>query len=176
MPSVECGVCRNPTPHRPASASSNPKRAAHRCSSSILIFDDIERIIEYSPIGPRFSNPVLQTFLVLLKKPTTDPTKKLLVLATTSISVLLESLQLVDAFNLKIHVPRLDKAEEMAIVLRELVGSKSEISQVDIDKISNGISKPIGLKQLIMVTEMARTGSSSITYDRFMECLESIDF
>jgi len=154
----------------------NVFKNAHRCPSSILIFDDIERIIEYSPIGPRFSNQVLQTFLVLLKKPPTDPSKKLLVLATTSISTLLESLQLVDAFNLKLHVPRLDKAEEMATVLREFVGSKSEISEGELDKIANGISKPIGLKQLIMVTEMSRIGESSITYDRFMECLENLDF
>lgn len=34
---------------------------------SILVLDDIERMIEYAPIGPYFSNLVLQTLLVLVK-------------------------------------------------------------------------------------------------------------
>jgi hypothetical protein len=42
----------------------------HVCQSplSIVILDDIERLLEYVAIGPRFSNAVLQTLLVLLKK------------------------------------------------------------------------------------------------------------
>lgn len=35
---------------------------------SIVILDDIERLVEYVAIGPRFSNTILQTLLVLLKK------------------------------------------------------------------------------------------------------------
>jgi vesicle-fusing ATPase len=35
---------------------------------SVIVVDNIERILEYVPIGPRFSNGVLQTLLVLLKK------------------------------------------------------------------------------------------------------------
>ena len=32
------------------------------------MLDDIERLLEFVPIGPRFSNTILQTLLVLLKK------------------------------------------------------------------------------------------------------------
>lgn len=35
---------------------------------SIVILDDIERLVEYVAIGPRFSNTILQTLLVLIKK------------------------------------------------------------------------------------------------------------
>ena len=41
---------------------------SYKSPLSILVIDDIERIIEYTPIGPRFSNTVLQTLLVLLRK------------------------------------------------------------------------------------------------------------
>lgn len=34
-----------------------------------MVVDDIERLLDYVPIGPRFSNLVLQALLVLLKKP-----------------------------------------------------------------------------------------------------------
>lgn len=35
---------------------------------SIVILDDVERLVEYVAIGPRFSNTILQTLLVLIKK------------------------------------------------------------------------------------------------------------
>ena len=35
---------------------------------SMVVLDDIERLLEYVGIGPRFSNVILQTLLVLLKK------------------------------------------------------------------------------------------------------------
>ena len=41
---------------------------AYKSSLSCVILDDIERLLDYVPIGPRFSNLVLQALLVLLKK------------------------------------------------------------------------------------------------------------
>jgi vesicle-fusing ATPase len=33
---------------------------SYRSTLSVIFIDDIERIIDYTPIGPRFSNMVLQ--------------------------------------------------------------------------------------------------------------------
>lgn len=41
---------------------------AYDSGSSCLILDDIERLFAYCPVGPTFSNSVLQTLLVFLKK------------------------------------------------------------------------------------------------------------
>ena len=41
---------------------------AYRSPLSCIVVDDIERLLDYVRIGPRFSNAVLQTLLVLLKK------------------------------------------------------------------------------------------------------------
>ncbi len=41
---------------------------AYKSQLSCVILDDIERLLDYVPIGPRFSNLVLQALLVLLKK------------------------------------------------------------------------------------------------------------
>jgi vesicle-fusing ATPase len=43
-------------------------RDAYKSPLSIVIIDEIERLLEYVSIGPRFSNTVLQALLVLLKK------------------------------------------------------------------------------------------------------------
>lgn len=69
---------------------------AYRSPLSVIFIDDIERLIEYTPIGHRFSNQVLQTLLILLRKVPPTPGRRLFVIATTSISHLLEDLQLIE--------------------------------------------------------------------------------
>ncbi|RRT78260.1 hypothetical protein B296_00008986 [Ensete ventricosum] len=41
---------------------------AYKSQLSIIILDDIERLLEYVAIGPRFSNLISQTLMVLLKR------------------------------------------------------------------------------------------------------------
>jgi vesicle-fusing ATPase len=61
---------------------------AYKSSLSLIILDDIERLIEYIDIGPRFSNAVLQALLVLIKKqPPMD--RKLMIIGTTSSKMIL---------------------------------------------------------------------------------------
>lgn len=43
-------------------------RAAAQSPMSMIVLDDIERLLEYVAIGPRFSNTILQVLLILLKK------------------------------------------------------------------------------------------------------------
>ena len=58
---------------------------AYKSPFSLIILDNIERIIEYIKIGPRFSNLILQTLLVYIKKnPPKD--KKIMIIGTTNIS------------------------------------------------------------------------------------------
>jgi vesicle-fusing ATPase len=42
---------------------------AYKSPFSCIVIDSIERLLDWVSIGPRFSNSVLQTLLVLLKKP-----------------------------------------------------------------------------------------------------------
>lgn len=41
---------------------------AYKSPQNIVVVDNVERIIDWVPIGPRFSNLVLQTLMVLLTK------------------------------------------------------------------------------------------------------------
>lgn len=56
---------------------------AYRSTLSCILVDNIERLLDYGPIGPRYSNLTLQALLVLLKKQPPRG-KKLLILCTTS--------------------------------------------------------------------------------------------
>jgi vesicle-fusing ATPase len=49
----------------------------------VVVLDDIERLLEFVAIGPRFSNAVLQALLVLLKR-APPPGRKLFIIGTTS--------------------------------------------------------------------------------------------
>lgn len=56
---------------------------AYRSTMSCIVVDNLERLLDYGPIGPRYSNLALQALLVLLKK---QPPKgrKLLIVCTSS--------------------------------------------------------------------------------------------
>jgi len=144
---------------------------SYRSNVSLIVIDDIERLIEYNPIGPRFSNQVLQTLLILLKKPPPID-RKLMVIATTSLPAMVEDMQLSTVFNVSINVPLLTTPEEVGLVLSELV----PISQDDIEVITNSVSSPIGIKQLLVVSQMALQGNETVTAEGFLDCLRTCGF
>ena len=85
---------------------------------SAIVLDDVERLLEYVAIGPRFSNVVLQTLLVLLKKP--PPLgRRLFVIGTTSLGLVMQEMDMAAAFNVALNVPRL-RREEIRGVLQHL--------------------------------------------------------
>lgn len=147
---------------------------SYRSPLSLIFLDDIERLIEYVPIGPRFSNTVLQTLMVLLKKVPQDEGRKLLIIGTTSSGHLLEDLGLVSAFSVTQTVPLISEGKDFYEVLRSAAG----VNRDDAKAIARQIKKPIGIKQLLMVAEMAKQSSEdgSANVNVFMECLHSAGY
>lgn len=142
---------------------------SYKSPLSMILIDDIERIIDYTPLGPRFSNMVLQTLLVLLKK-APPKNKRLFILGTTSISHLLEDLQLVSTFHLSVNIPKLEGASESRAVLQEVVA----MPPADLEAVCGNVTKPIAVKQLLMLAEMARSDDDTIEVARFVECLHTM--
>jgi len=147
---------------------------SYKSPLSLIFIDDIERIIDYVAIGPRFSNTVLQTLLVLLKKVPPDEGRRLLIVGTTSCPHLLEDLGLVQAFGVTQSIPLLDEPEQVVEVLRVA----AHMDEKDAQSIAKNIAKPIGIKQLLMVAEMAKQGSEGGRVDAsvFMECLHTVGY
>ena len=131
----------------------------------------IERIIDYVPIGPRFSNTVLQTLLVLLKKIPPDEGRRLLVIGTTSCPELLADLGLTQAFGVVQDIPSLEFPSQIA----EVLNSVARIAEPDALEIAKSISQPIGIKQILLVLEMAHQGEDDRIYpEDFMQCLATV--
>ena len=137
---------------------------SYKSPLSIIVIDDVERLIEYTPVGPRFSNTILQTLWVLLKK--APPLNRLLVVATTAVIRHLEDLQLVDAFNVSLRCPQLETPEEIEAALADLVSDGQQRAAI-----ARAVTTPLGIKQLLMVLEMARDARGGGDANDFAACL-----
>ncbi|MEQ2174102.1 hypothetical protein GOODEAATRI_004348 [Goodea atripinnis] len=89
---------------------------AYKSQLSCVVVDDIERLLDYVPIGPRFSNLVLQALLVLLKKPPPKG-RKLLIIGTTSRRDVLQEMEMLDAFSTTIHIPNISRGDQLVQAL-----------------------------------------------------------
>lgn len=148
---------------------------SYKSPMSIIFIDDIERILEYTPAGHRFNNSVLQTLLVLLRKVPPAPAR-LMVVATTSISHLLEDLQLTQAFNITLHVSMLQTAAEYKAVMTEYAEGLGEDT---INSIAFALQdKQIAIKQFLVILEMVRSEKpdEEITAEDFIACLQTVGF
>ncbi|KAL7103620.1 hypothetical protein ACP275_08G190900 [Erythranthe tilingii] len=152
---------------------------AYKSPLSVIILDDIERLLEYVAIGPRFSNLISQTLLVLLKR-LPPKGKKILVIGTTSEVNFLESVGIRDAFALTYHVPTL-KTEDAKKVLQKL----NVFSNDDVDAAAEALND-MPIKKLYMVVEMAAqgenggsaeaiySGKEKINVAHFYDCLQDV--
>uniref|UniRef100_A0A8C6NV50 Vesicle-fusing ATPase n=1 Tax=Nothobranchius furzeri TaxID=105023 RepID=A0A8C6NV50_NOTFU len=126
---------------------------AYKSQLSCVVVDDIERLLDYVPIGPRFSNLVLQALLVLLKKPP-PKSRKLLIIGTTSRKDVLQEMEMLDAFSTTVNIPNISEGEQLMEAL-ELLGSFQDKERLSIAKAVKGQRLFIGIKKLLMLIEMA---------------------
>ncbi len=127
---------------------------------SIIILDNIEKLIEYIRIGPRFSNLLLQTISVYIKKLPPKKGKKMLIIGTTSCASQLEELGIVEAFDRKIHVPNLTKTEILNVL------KNYECDNKEREQIANLVqNSPI--KQLCFLIDRAMQKNPTLKYENF---------
>ncbi|PPR94389.1 hypothetical protein GOBAR_AA26279 [Gossypium barbadense] len=168
---------------------------AYKSPLSIIILDDIERLLEYVAIGPRFSNIISQTLLVLLKR-LPPKGKKLLVFGTTSEITFLDSVGICDAFSVTYHLPTLKTADAKK-VLKQL----NVFAEGDVDAAAEALNDEcpfvhvgrrcecmnmMPIKKLYMLIEMAAqgeqggaaeaiySGKEKIKISHFYDCLQDV--
>ena len=145
---------------------------AYKSPLSMIILDDLERLVEYVRLGPRFSNSVLQALLVLIKKNPPTVGRKLMIIATTSQRNAMEELGLMDPFNVVMDIPVPYAPKDVAEVLRTTGGMSEDV----IAKVSAEVTMGVPVKELLLIQEMARSDSENgvITYEKYMDCFHSV--
>ncbi|OEL20380.1 Vesicle-fusing ATPase [Dichanthelium oligosanthes] len=141
---------------------------AYKSQFSMIILDDIERLLEYVAIGPRFSNLISQTLLVLLKR-VPPKGKNLLVIGTTSEVGFLESVGMCDVFSVIYHVPKLKK-EDAKKVLQHL----NVFDEGDLDAAAEALDD-MPIKKLYTLVEMAAQGPTGGSAEAIYAGEEKID-
>jgi vesicle-fusing ATPase len=145
---------------------------AYKSEISCVVVDEIESLLDYAPIGPRFSNFVLQTLKLLFKK-MPPKGKKLLIIATTSEKELIKELGLYQSFSKVIHVPAVSRGIEVINVLDQLeCFTKSEMDFVTKDVRDKSLS--IGIKSLLDVIELSKQANETYRTAKFVSALEEI--
>ncbi|KAJ8372340.1 hypothetical protein AAFF_G00290290 [Aldrovandia affinis] len=142
---------------------------AYKSQLSCVVVDDIERLLDYVPIGPRFSNLVLQALLVLLKKPPPKG-RKLLIIGTTSRKDVLQEMEMLDAFSTTIHVPNISTGAHLGEAL-ELLGSFQDNERAIIAKEVKSKRVWIGIKKLLMLIEMSLQMHPEYRVSKFLALL-----
>lgn len=134
---------------------------SYKSPISVIVIDSIERLLDWNPIGPRFSNGILQALVVLLgKRPPKG--RRLLVLATTSNRAMLTDMEMVDAFDAEIRVPAINNLQSVAAVLKEVQLFSDErslrhcLGLLEQAGFAGEGKLNIGVKKLLTMAEMAR--------------------
>ena len=128
---------------------------AYKSPQNIVVIDNIERIIEWVPIGPRFSNIVLQALMVLLTKQPPTP-RRLLIIGTTSQRSILRQLDLQQSFTRELAVPSVKSFTELATILQqtEAFGPRTEEhirgSLNELKSITGSEEVGLGIKKVLL--------------------------
>lgn len=129
---------------------------AYKSPLSVVLMDNIERIVEWVPIGPRFSNGVLQALMVLLKK---EPPKgrRLLVLATTGERSVMQQLDLFTAFDSDIAVPNVSGHAELSHILEQSGVFRDPARAIrEFRELTGSDSVGVGIKKILLGIETAK--------------------
>ncbi|KOC60817.1 Vesicle-fusing ATPase 1 [Habropoda laboriosa] len=143
---------------------------AYRSQLSCILVDNIERLLDYGPIGPRYSNLTLQALLVLLKK---QPPRgrKLLIVCTSSRRQVLNDMEMLSAFSTTLHVPNLSTPDHLMSVLEEVdLFNKEELTRLHGKFQGKRIF--IGIKKLLCLIDMVRQVEQSYRIPKFLSKLE----
>ncbi|KAG9317800.1 P-loop containing nucleoside triphosphate hydrolase protein [Chiua virens] len=148
---------------------------SYKSPLSVIVVDSLERLLDWTYLGSRFSNAVLQTLLVLIaRKPPKG--RRLLVLATSSLGQHITDLGFSEVFDASIKVPPISHLGQLEVVLRsvELFVDESEFRDTLRQLGSAGFPRNateaetptlpmlVGIKKLLSIIEMARQEPESV--------------
>ena len=136
---------------------------AYKSSQSIIILDDLEKLIEYVEVGRRFNNNVLQALMVLIKKRPEKTDHSIAIIATSSNTEFLREFAFFGEFNVKLEVQELSLNaqgdNEIANVIKEKLGVKIN------NTLNQKPSFRIPIKRLLFILSMIQKDLSTAPFE-----------
>ena len=142
---------------------------AYKSPLNVLVLDNIELLIDWVPVGPRFSSAVLAAIKGLMenKPPKGRP---LLIMATTSERTVTQQLQL--NFEAQIAVPNVNSQQELAHVMQDSGAFDSNDIQRAIGEIEQTVGNRnigVGIRQVLLRIQTAMQDADQA--NRFAEVM-----
>merc|ERR1719259_798762 len=125
---------------------------AYRSEMSCIFLNDIEQLMGYSPVGPRYQSLVLDALYSLLSS---SPPKgrKLLVICSSKRREVLKEFGLLPLFTAVLRVPYIQQVEDVRTVLQSSqVMTPQEIGKV-VSHLSTGGRVSVGVKKLLALQD-----------------------
>ncbi|AOC55223.1 AAA+ ATPase predicted domain [Lymphocystis disease virus 3] len=141
---------------------------ASKFDSACIILDDVERWLDYVPVGPRFSNSVLQTLFALLK----NSQRKLLIIVTCEYKDFLDQTGLTAVFDAVIRIPCVSTNKQLMDVLKLLSAFDAWDRTTVLEAVQNKEFE-IGIKKLIAAVEIASSMQPDRKISEFLTSLET---
>ncbi|KIO12407.1 hypothetical protein M404DRAFT_958465 [Pisolithus tinctorius Marx 270] len=155
---------------------------SYKSPLSVIVVDNIERLLEWTYLGNRFSNAVLQTLLVLIaQKPPKG--RRLLVLATSSLGSHLVDLGFTEVFDAQIKVPPVSNLQQLDVILRDVDFYDTSVREMvkslpyprnAAESEASNVPLLVGIKKLLSIIEMARQEPEDAAI-RFMQGLAGLN-
>ncbi len=139
---------------------------------SVIIVDELETLIDYTGIGPRFSISMMTAFRAILTR-VPPKQRKRLIIATTSERLALTQLGL-NRFSTEVAVPNLDSWEDFWSFLKKTEGLDPNLAKAIFKAMREryGDSVSVGVKFVREAIIIASNVEPPIAVDVFMNQLE----
>lgn len=126
---------------------------ANKSNYSIIIIDDLERLIDYTEYGSKFSNSILQTIISLVKKEI-EPHRHLVIIGAATMPTINLFKELKKSFQIHINIPYLDKNNLILAIeqIKSITPDSSCHFNSSLAQLLTG--KEIGIKKLFYLLDM----------------------
>ncbi|KAF1356135.1 vesicle-fusing ATPase [Delphinella strobiligena] len=129
---------------------------AYKSPLNVVVIDDVELLVDWVPVGPRFSASVLGALKGLVKnKPPKG--RPLLIIVTTSSRSVLQQLEL--NFNAKIAVPSVQTVSQLGTIMKEsgiFSGAEASASLAQMQSTLSGDTLNVGVKDVLTAMQTAK--------------------
>ncbi|KAF4548886.1 ATPase-like protein 15 [Elsinoe fawcettii] len=142
---------------------------AYKSPLNVLVLDNLELLIDWVPVGPRFSASVLAALKAYMENRPPQG-RPLLLIATTSDLTVLRQLQL--DFDAEIPVPYINKQQELGFVMHESgVFNQNEIAAVMSEITATTGSEQLGVGVKTVLTAITTASHSEDKVGRFAQII-----
>lgn len=144
---------------------------ASKSQLSCIIFDDIDRIIEYNSNGPRFSNSLLLVFQECINQ-CIPKNHGLLIICTTTSTLFLKDLDFASFFDTQILVPSISDASHVNRLLATLDVFTSRQREEIVNELKRRVFQ-VGVKHIFNYALKSSEIEPENRVYKFLECIDN---